>query len=104
MSLNQAYLFKVKVCEGVCTFGILWVVRGVRARGEVLIAIGDQRREGVNCVGRLHHRNLIRLHNTHAGGDTLEFSTVQNVTSLKQPSHRIVTSHFSCKGELIQNN
>lgn len=61
MSLYQTYYFKVQVCVRACvyTFGVLWVVCGVRARGKVLIAIGDQRCEGVNRVGRLHHRNLI---------------------------------------------
>lgn len=49
----------VFVSVSVYTFGVLWVVPGVRARGKVLIAIGDQRCEGVNCMGWLHHRNLI---------------------------------------------
>lgn len=38
---------------------VLWVVSRVWAGGEVLVAVCDQRGEGVNGMGRLNHWHLI---------------------------------------------
>lgn len=41
--------------------GILGVMARVRSRGEVLVAVRDQRGEWVDGVGRLHHGDFVGL-------------------------------------------
>lgn len=41
--------------------GILGVMTGMGSRGEVLVAVRDQRGEWVDCMGRLHHRYFVGL-------------------------------------------
>lgn len=40
---------------------ILGVMTGMGSRGEVLVAVRDQRGEWVDCMGRLHHRDFVGL-------------------------------------------
>lgn len=41
--------------------GILGMMARVRSRGEVLVAVRDQRGEWVDGVGRLHHGDFVGL-------------------------------------------
>ena len=40
---------------------ILGVMTGMGSRGEVLVAVRDQRGEWVDCMGRLHHGDFVGL-------------------------------------------
>lgn len=75
---------------------VLWVVSRVWAGGEVLVAVCDQRGEGVNGMGRLNHRHLIWLQNTEEKTDIITTSNVTEAFRLTngQQSNKVEHSHF----------
>lgn len=59
-SSHHSFLFLVTL-HTLFVVDVLGMMARVGARREVLIAVGDQRREGVDCMGRLHNRNFVGL-------------------------------------------